>query len=197
MDQFNSVNSDSYKKKNILQEFFHSCLGKIVIFLGVLLVLYIFAIITVPTKKMMLEEAFDNIQECLQDNDSIKADEIDEFINNISRTISFTDTTATNQETYKAFKKYNRLEVYNHAGFKTIHLFNGIYPQGQRIGIGIFQTVISTLFYDELVISTGAVRGDYNKSLTAPPPEVHDVEFEDTIGSTNVNTYHYEGDIQN
>ena len=63
MDQFNSVNSDSYKKKNILQEFFHSCLGKIVIFLGVLLVLYIFAIITVPTKNMMLEEAFDNIQE--------------------------------------------------------------------------------------------------------------------------------------
>ena len=53
MDQFNSVNSDSYKKKNILQEFFHSCLGKIVIFLGVLLVLYIFAIITVPTKKMI------------------------------------------------------------------------------------------------------------------------------------------------
>ena len=119
MDQFNSVNSDSYKKKNILQEFFHSCLGKIVIFLGVLLVLYIFAIITVPTKKMMLEEAFDNIQECLQDNDSIKADEIDEFINNISRTISVADTTKTNKEVLNTFLKYNTLIVYSHLGFKT------------------------------------------------------------------------------
>ena len=193
----NQINSDTYKKRSLMQQFFQSCLGKIVILLGIFLGLYIFAIITVPSEEMMMQETLDNIHECLQENDSIKADEIDEFINNISRTISFTDTTATNQEIYKAFKKYNRLEVYNHAGFKTIHLFNGIYPQGQRIGIGIFQTVISTLFYDELVISTGAVRGDYNKSLTAPPPEVHDVEFEDTIGSTNVNTYHYEGDIQN
>ena len=141
MDQFNSVNSDSYKKKNILQEFFHSCLGKIVIFLGVLLVLYIFAIITVPTKKMMLEEAFDNIQECLQDNDSIKADEIDEFINNISRTISVADTTKTNKEVLNTFLKYNTLIVYSHLGFKTVHIVNGIYTQGERIGIGLFQTV--------------------------------------------------------
>ena len=36
MDQFNS---DTYKKQGIVQEFFNSCLGKIVIFLGVLLCL--------------------------------------------------------------------------------------------------------------------------------------------------------------
>lgn len=194
MDQFNSVNSDSYKKKNILQEFFHSCLGKIVIFLCVLLVLYIFAIITVPTKKMMLEEAFDNIQECLQDNDSIKADEIDEFINNISRTISVADTTKTNKEVLNTFLKYNTLMVYSHLGFKTVHIVNGIYPQGERIGIGIFQTVISTVNYNDLVVTTGAVRGDYNKQLNAPA-EVPDSLY--TGENPNVQPYHYQGDIEN
>jgi hypothetical protein len=194
MDQFNSVNSDSYKKKNILQEFFHSCLGKIVIFLGVLLVLYIFAIITVPTKKMMLEEAFDNIQECLQDNDSIKADEIDEFINNISRTISVADTTKTNKEVLNTFLKYNTLIVYSHLGFKTVHIVNGIYPQGERIGIGLFQTVISTVNYNDLVVTTGAVRGDYNKQLNAPV-EVPDSLY--TGENPNVQPYHYQGDTEN
>ena len=194
MDQFNSVNSDSYKKKNILQEFFHSCLGKIVIFLGVLLVLYIFAIITVPTKNMMLEEAFDNIQECLQDNDSIKADEIDEFINNISRTISVADTTKTNKEVLNTFLKYNTLMVYSHLGFKTVHIVNGIYPQGERIGIGLFQTVISTVNYNDLVVTTGAVRGDYNKQLNAPV-EVPDSLY--TGENPNVQPYHYQGDTEN
>ena len=194
MDQFNSVNSDSYKKKNILQEFFHSCLGKIVIFLGVLLVLYIFAIITVPTKNMMLEEAFDNIQECLQDNDSIKADEIDEFINNISRTISVADTTKTNKEVLNTCLKYNTLIVYSHLGFKTVHIVNGIYPQGERIGIGLFQTVISTVNYNDLVVTTGAVRGDYNKQLNAPV-EVPDSLY--TGENPNVQPYHYQGDTEN
>ena len=92
----NQINSDTYKKRSLMQQFFQSCLGKIVILLGIFLGLYIFAIITVPSEEMMMQETLDNIHECLQENDSIKADEIDEFINNISRTISFTDTTATN-----------------------------------------------------------------------------------------------------
>ena len=194
MDQFNSVNSDSYKKKNLAQEFFHSCLGKIVILLGILLGLYIFAIITVPTKKMMLEEAFDNIQECLQDNDSIKADEIDEFINNISRTISVADTTKTNPEVLKTFIKYNDLKVYSHLGFKTVHVINGIYPQGERIGIGIFQTVISTVNYNDLVVTTGAVRGDYNKQLNAPEVPIDSLYQGE---NPNVEPYHYRGDLEN
>ena len=106
MDQ---INSDTYQKQRIVQEFFNSCLGKIVIFLGVLLCLYIFALITVPSKELMFTETLDNIHECIQENDSIKADEIDEFINNISRSFSIADTTRTNPEVLKAFTKYNRL----------------------------------------------------------------------------------------
>ena len=191
MDQFHS---DSYKKQNLMQEFFNSCLGRLVILLIVFLVLYIFALITVPSKKLMLAETIDNIHECIQDNDSIKADEIDELINNISRTFSVADTALTNPEVFNAFLKYNRLQVFQHPGFLTVHVYNGIYPQGRRISIGVFQTVISTLNYDDLVLSTGAVRGDYNKQLTAP------VEVPDTgyIGeNANIEPYHFMGDEDN
>lgn len=191
MDQFHS---DSYKKQNLMQEFFNSCLGRLVILLIVFLVLYIFALITVPSKKLMLAETIDNIHECIQDNDSIKADEIDELINNISRTISVADTALTNPEVFNAFLKYNRLQVFQHPGFLTVHVYNGIYPQGRRISIGVFQTVISTLNYNDLVLSTGAVRGDYNKQLTAP------VEVPDTgyIGeNANIEPYHFMGDEDN
>lgn len=191
MDQFNS---DTYKKQGIVQEFFNSCLGKIVIFLGVLLCLYIFALITVPSKELMFTETLDNIHECIQENDSIKADEIDEFINNISRSFSIADTTRTNPEVLKAFMKYNRLEVYDHPGFKTIHVVNSMYPEGLRIGIGLFQNVISTLHYGDLVLSNGATRGDYNKKLTAPIEMPEDNEDYD---ETHVEPYHYEGDPNN
>ena len=188
MDQFNS---DTYKKQGIVQEFFNSCLGKIVIFLGVLLCLYIFALITVPSRDIMLVETVDNVHECLQENDSIKADEIDEFINNISRSFSAADTAKTKREVFKAFLKYNALEVYSHPGFKTVYLFNSMYPQGCRIGIGAFQTVFSTLHYEELVLSNGAARGDYGKKLNEveiPAEELNDIFVE---------PYHYQGNPEN
>ena len=191
MDQ---INSDKYKKKSLTQEFFNSCLGRLVIVLIVLFAFYIFALITVPSRDIMLVETVDNVHECLQENDSIKADEIDEFINNISRTISVADTTKTNKEVLNTFLKYNTLMVYSHLGFKTVHIVNGIYPQGERIGIGLFQTVISTVNYNDLVVTTGAVRGDYNKQLNAPV-EVPDSLY--TGENPNVQPYHYQGDIEN
>jgi len=188
MDQFNS---DSYKKQGLMQQFFHSCLGKIVILLVALFALYIFALITIPSKNMMLLETYDNIHECLQENDSVKADEIDEVINNVTRSFLNADTTKTNPEVLKAFLKYNRLAVYRHPGFQTVHVINSIYPQGRRISIGLFQGVISTLNYEDLVVTTGAARGDYNKQLNAP---VEVPDSDEYIGENpNVEPYHFEG----
>ena len=188
MDQFNS---DKYKKRSLTQQFFNSCLGRLVIVGIVLFALYIFALITVLSREIMLVETVDNVHECLQENDSIKADEIDEFINNISRSFSAADTTKTKKHAFKAFLKYNTLEVYSHPGFKTVYLFNSMYPQGCRIGFGIFQTVFSTLHYEELVLSNGAARGDYGKKLNEvemPAEELNDIFVE---------PYHYQGNPEN
>ena len=188
MDQFNS---DKYKKRSLTQQFFNSCLGRLVIVGIVLFALYIFALITVPSREIMLVETVDNVHECLQENDSIKADEIDEFVNNISRSFSAADTTKTKKEMFKAFLQYNNLEVYSHPGFKTVYLFNSMYPQGCRISIGIFQTVFSTLHYEELVLSNGAARGDYGKKLNVI--EIPEEEYNDI----HVEPYHYRGDPNN
>lgn len=192
MDQFNK---DTYKQQTLIQQFFNSCMGKIVILFGVIIILYIVALFTVPSADEMLIETRDNIHECLQDNDSIKIDEIDETISNVSRTLLSADTLATNKEAYKAFRKYNRIEVYSHPGFRTVHVINSFYPQGRRISIGIFGIVISTIHYKDLVLDLGAVRGDYGKQLNAPV--IEDVDSDYVGGELNVEPYHYEGDLEN
>ena len=93
MDQFNR---DTYKKETLFQEFYHSCLGKIIILAVILLILFVVGVMTVPSDKMVVRETMDNIHQCLQDNDSINNDELDEDFANISRTFSEADTTLTN-----------------------------------------------------------------------------------------------------
>ena len=69
MDQFNK---SSYKKETLTQQFYHSCLGKVIIFLAVSLILFIVGIIMLPSNDMIKAETIDNVHQCLQDNDSIK-----------------------------------------------------------------------------------------------------------------------------
>ena len=100
------------------------------------------------------------------------------------------DTTYTNPEMLKMFHKYNRLEVYRHPGYKTVHVINGLYPQGRRISIGVFGCVISTIHYTDLVLSTGAARGDYGKSLRVAPEDTPEIDLGE---NANVEPYHYQG----
>jgi hypothetical protein len=74
MDQFNR---DTYKKETLFQEFYHSCLGKIIILAVILLILFVVGVMTVPSDKMVVRETMNNIHQCLQDNDSINNDELD------------------------------------------------------------------------------------------------------------------------
>ncbi|SNU03789.1 hypothetical protein SAMN06298211_103176 [Prevotellaceae bacterium MN60] len=187
MEQFNR---DRYKKQSLLREFSNSCAGRLIIFAGILLVLYVVALATIPSNDKVMTETMDNIHECLQDNDSIKADELDETLSNISRTLMNADTTYTNPEMLKMFHKYNRLEVYRHPGYKTVHVINGLYPQGRRISIGVFGCVISTIHYTDLVLSTGAARGDYGKSLRVAPEDTPEIDLGE---NANVEPYHYQG----
>jgi len=185
MEQFNR---DVYKKETLFQQFYHSCLGKIIIFGATAFILFIIGVMTVPNNEMMVATTDDNIQQCLQDNDSTKNDNLDEFFCNISRTFSEADTTLTNQEVYKAYKDYNHMEVYRHAAFSTAHLRNYLHPQGVRVGIGVFGFVISTVRYSDLVLDLGPVRGDYNQKL------IQDVVLPEDLGENpNLKPYHYKG----
>jgi len=186
MDQFNR---DTYKKETLFQEFYHSCLGKIIILAGIALVLFVIAVLTVPADQRMQVAMMDNIHQCLQDNNGPTNDNLDESFANIARTLTDADTTQTNLETLKAFREYNTLEVFDHTAYKTVRLHNARNPQGIRIGIGIFGLVISTLCFDDLVLDIGPAHGEYNKKLLDPAPIT-----DDGLGENpHLKPYHYKG----
>ena len=117
MDQFNR---DTYKQETLFQSFYRSCMGKIIIIAAILLFLFVAAVVTRPDAETVLLGADENVQECIQDNDSTKYDELDEFFANIVRTFSEADTTLTNREAYRAFQKYNQKFITQSSNFYTI-----------------------------------------------------------------------------
>ncbi len=186
MDQFN-------KKQSLSHEFTHSCLGKIVILAVILLILSVIAIMTAPNEETMIAYSQDNVRQCLQDNGNIKGDAIDDAVANIGRTFTVADSTLDNKEMVEACWKYNKIEAYRHTLYSTARIRNNRYPEGARVGIGIFGLVISTVCYDDLVMDVGPVRGKYNEPLIKEP-----VGNEPYLGENPyIKPYHYQGNPDN
>ena len=186
-------NKNSYRTKQSLpQEFYHSCLGKIVILLVFLLILFVIAVITKPSDEKMQTEMMDNIRECIQQNDSIKGDAIDDAVANISRIFTEADTTVNDKEAMEAFDKYNKLEIYRHSFYSTARLRNNLSAEGIRVGVGIFNLVIPTVKYSDIILFVSTIK-NYNKERLIDP-----VPQDDYIGENpNVTEYHYLGDPDN
>ena len=186
MEQFNQ---NTYKKPNLFQEFYHSCLGKVVILAIIMLIMAIIAIMSVPSYEKTMRETEDNIRQCLQDNDSIKGDLIDEIVMNVGRSFSEADSTLDNKELLEACWAHNKLEIYRHTLYSTARVRNTTHPQGVRVGIGIFGKIFSTVCYSDLVLNLGPIRKKYNQRL------IQDAVIPDNyIGDNpNLKPYHYKG----
>ena len=187
MDQFNRNN---YKKESLFQAFYHSCLGKLVILGVVALVLLIIGVITVPNDEVMMAEMEDNIRQCLQANDSIRGDLIDDVVNNASHMFTVADSTMYDKELLFTYHKYNDLRIYRHAFYSVARLHNNIHPEGVRVGLGVYGMVIPTVYYTDMLLRTGIVRRSYNEKLI---PDTPPVEEEDLGENPNLNPYHYKG----
>lgn len=174
------------------KEFYHSCLGKIVILLVFLLILFIIAVMTVPSDKKMEEETMDNIRECIQQNDSIKGDAIDDAVANIGRIFTEADTTVNDKDAMEAFHKYNKLEIYRHSFYSTARLRNNLSAEGIRVGVGIFNIVIPTVRYSDIILFVSTIK-NYNKERLIDP-----VTQDEYVGENpNIKEYHYLGDPDN
>ena len=185
MEQFNPI---SYKKQSTAQQFTGSCLGKIIICVAVIIILLIVAAITRPTDSYMRWQMEDNIMECIEASDSIESDIIDDYVGNIGRVLTHADSAEVNKELWETYKKLNKLEIYPHTFLKTARIVNNIHPEGVRVGVGIFGIVIPTVKYSDLLMNTGAVRGDYNKKLIKDQvPEMY------TGDNPNIQPFHYKG----
>lgn len=173
--------------------FMHSCLGKLVILGAFILVVFLIALMTKPTDQEMLDETYDNIMECIHENDSIKGDDIDDYIFNIGFTFSEIDSTLISEDVKVAFNKLNRIEAYRHTFFSTTYLFNNIHPAGVRVGVGVFGLVIPTIKYSDILLDAGPVHKGYDQRL-APQTIIKDTD----LGTNpNIQEYHYQRNPDN
>lgn len=184
---------NSYRtQQSVAQEFYHSCLGRIVILIAILIVLFVVAVITVPSEAKMQSEMMDDILECIHDNDSIKGDGIDDTIANFGRIFSEADSTEADKELLEAFNKYNKLEIYRHSFYSTARLRNNLSAEGIRVGVGIFGFVIPTIKYSDIILFVSTFK-NYNKERLIDPPSQDEYVGE----NPNIKEYHYLGDPDN
>jgi hypothetical protein len=182
--------SDNFKQKETMgHAFANSCLGRIVIFLCIIVVLLIIAIFTKPSKKVMAAEATDGVLECIENNDSIKGDKIDDYITNLAHIFTTADTTQINSELLDGLKKYNRMEIHDHMFYRTAYLHNNVHPEGVRIAFGAYGLVLPTVTYDDLLLYIGKMHGEFNKAILR-----NSVNEQDMGTSNPVKEFHYKGD---
>ena len=178
------------QNESALQAFYHSCLGKITILAGILILLFIVGIMTKPTQEEMEMEMVDDILQCIQANDSIQGDGIDDQVNNLSSVFSRADTAKINKELLVSLKKNNLLEIYNHSFFRTAYILNNIYPQGVRVGIGMFGVVYPTVLYKDLLLNVGPMQKKYKDGVI----RIGTINTHDLGTNPAVKPYHYQGD---
>ncbi len=182
----------SYRtNESAFKKFRRSCLGKIVIALGVLVIILLIALITKPSDEKMKREMDDNIKQSLWSRDSITADGMDIFVSNIGHTFSHFDasTPITKDMKYRLdslFFKYNDTVYYNHAFFRTMFVNNHLGRTPERAGVGIFGLVIPTVDFNKF-IPRDAERKEYNEPL------IKGGDNEEYYGTTTVDVFHYEG----
>ncbi|MBR1503497.1 MAG: hypothetical protein IJ618_06410 [Prevotella sp.] len=178
----------NYKSDETVKDaFMHSCLGKLVILAGIVAVMLVLAYVSTPTGKEMMAEMDDNVLQCLEENDSIQGDMIDDYVHNLGFIFTTADTTQIVPDLLKAYRQLNRIEVYHHALYSTAYIFNNMHPEGLRIGIGAYGLVVPTLTFKDLLLDVGPIHKGYNQKIiqTGVIPDT------DLGTNPNIQEYHY------
>lgn len=171
----------------IAKAFMNSCLGKLIIFVAFILVMLLIAYFTTPTEKEMKKEMEDNIMQCMEENDSIKGDAIDDFVHNMGFIFTEADSTNVEEDMRKAYHMYNRLEVYRHAFYATAYLHNNLHPGGVRVGFGFLGLIVPTVLFEDILLDVGPVHKGYEQKLYRP-----NIVPDNDMGKTpNIQEYHY------
>lgn len=190
---YQADNTNYRTNETFTQEFTRSCLGRILIFGVILLVAMLMAYFTAPKESDMNEEMYDNIMQCLEVNDGIKGDVVDDYVNNLAFIFTTADTTVIAEDVLQTYHKYNRVESYRHTFYSTSYIHNNMHPEGTRVGIGIFGIIIPTVLYNDILLDVGPMHKGYEQKLNQQV-----ISEEPDLGVTpNITEFHYKGDIEN
>jgi len=149
-------------QESMTHEFTHSCLGRIIIAAAVIMALLVVAHFTVPGEEKMMNEMTDNIFQCIEANDSIKTDWLDDAVNNVFYIFTTADS-VSDPEVIDNFYKYNKVEYERHAFYATTLLRNNFKPEGFRVGYGLFGLVIPTVNFNEFLFRIGPLHKGYEQ----------------------------------
>lgn len=182
-------------EKNLIQKLLDNKFGHLVIFGVIILIALFITYISVPTKNEMTKTMTDNVMQCLEDNNSSKGDDIDDFVHNLGYTFTEADTTNIAPEVIEAFRKYNQLMSYRHFLYSTTYVHNNMHPEGIRIGVGFLGMVFSTVQYSDLLLDVEPVHKGYEQKLLDPTTIT--VKETDLGSNPNVEVYHYQRNPEN
>ncbi len=154
---------DFRTQESLGKQFLHSCLGKIIIFFAIIAGMLVIAHLTIPDEESMMANMDDNIRQCIETNDSIKTDWIDDAINNIGYIFTTADS-LPNKEILDNFVQYNKVEYRRHAFHSSCILYNNYHTEGISIGLGIFGMVIPTFSYKDFLIRLGPMHKGYDQN---------------------------------
>ncbi len=181
----------SYRtKESAFKKFSHTCLGKVVIALGILVILLIIAWLTNPSEKKMKEEMDDNIKQSIWSRDSINADALDIFVSNIQHTFThFKDSVTADMKVRMArFERENKKTFYDHTFFSTMYITCGFKGITTRCGIGIFGMVIPTEDFNKFIPREGPMTDHEDPRL------IQDGGDDEYFGTTHVDIFRWEGE---
>ena len=193
---YQADNTNFKTNESFTQEFTRSCLGRIIIAGVIVLVALIVAYFTAPKESDMDLEMTDNIMQCLEVNDSIKGDAVDDYVHNLTFIFTTSDTTMIPKDVLDTYYKYNRLESFRNTFHSTSYIHNNMHPEGVRVGFGIFGIIIPTVLYSDILLDVGPVHKGYEQKLNQAPVATQDEE-EDLGENPNIQPFHYKGDEDN
>ncbi len=165
MEQTDRGSYKSYRTQETLaQQFWHSCLGKLTVLAAIIGVALFIAYLTVPDEQTMMEEMTDNIRQCIEANDSIKTDWIDDAVNNVSYIFTHADS-IPDGAIDETFDKYNKVVYKRHTFYASAMLLNNFRPEGVCAGIGVFNIVIPTVNFNDFLMRVGPMHKGYDQKI--------------------------------
>ena len=190
---YQADNTNYRTNQSFIQEFTRSCLGRIIIATVIILAALLMAYFTAPKESDMDAEMNDNLMQCLEVNDGVKGDVVDDYVHNLTFIFTTADTTVIDRDKLETYEKHNRLESYRHTFYSTSYIYNNMHPEGTRVGVGIFGIIIPTVFYEDILLEVGPVHKGYEQKLNQAPI-VDDTDLGET---PNITEFHYKGDLEN
>lgn len=168
----------SYNRDTYSNEVKKSCFGRVIMLGTVLGILLAVAHVTVPSEQRVYRTVYNSIILCILSNIEQSQDAADDFIRNISSTITKVDSTKMDIEPVRIFNKHNKIEVYPHAFYSTARVHTVSRPEGVRVGLAFFGIVFPTVSAEDYLLNVDPVQKDYKDGVIGRKMETEE-ESED------------------